>query len=90
MTRYRTKSERKAEEKLQRQKEKRIVPVGVCNDLIQGITKVVQSPGDTVKKLKSRTKNSLFCTKSGSTGRMLLFDEGINGEALHEPVKLMR
>lgn len=56
MTRYRTKSERKAEEKLQRQKEKRIVPVGVCNDLIQGITKVVQSPGGTVKRMKSRTK----------------------------------
>lgn len=56
MTRHRTKQERKAEEKLQRQKEKRIVPVGVCNDLIQGITKVVQSPGGTVKRMKSRTK----------------------------------
>lgn len=56
MPRDRTKPERKAEEKIQRQKEKRIVPVGVCNDLIQGITRVVLSPTGTVKRLKSRTK----------------------------------
>ena len=75
---------------MQRQKEKRTVPVGVCKDLIQGITKVVQSPMGTVKRLKSRSEISLFCTNSGSTGRMMLFDEGINREAFHQPVKLFR
>lgn len=75
---------------MQRQKEKRTVPVGACKDLIQGITKVVQSPTGTVKRLKSRSEIPLFCTNSGSPGRMVLFDEGINGETLHEPVKLFR
>mgnify|MGYP004516203989 CR=1 FL=1 len=40
----RSNPEREAEEEIQRQKEKRTVPVGVCNDRIQGITQVVQSP----------------------------------------------
>lgn len=90
MTMDRTNPEREAEEEIQRQKEKRTVPVGVCKDLIQGITKVVQIPTGTVKRLKSRSEISLFCTNSGSPGRMVLFDEGINGESLHEPVKLFR
>lgn len=69
MTRNRTKPERKAEEKLQRQKEKRIVPVGVCNDLIQGITKVSQSPGGTVKRLKIRTKKISVLHKISKHGK---------------------
>lgn len=44
MTMDRTKPGREAEVEMQRRKEKRTVPVGVCKDLIQGITKVVQSP----------------------------------------------
>ena len=72
----RTKPGREAEGEIQRQKEKRTVPVGVCKDLIQGITKVVQIPTGTVKRLKSRSEISLFCTNSGSPGRMVLFDEG--------------
>lgn len=79
MTMDRTKPGREAEVEMQRRKEKRTVPVGVCKDLIQGITKVVQSPMGTVKRLKSRSEISLFYTNSGSTGRMVLFDEGING-----------
>lgn len=90
MTMDRTNPEREAEEEIQRQKEKRTVPVGVCNDRIQGITQVVQSPTGTVKRLKSRSEISLFCTNLRSTGRMVIFDEGINGEPLHEPVKLFR
>lgn len=90
MTMDRTNPEREVEEEIQRQKEKRTVPVGVCKDLIQGITKVVQSPTGTVERLKSRSKISLFCTKSGCTGRMMFFDERINGEALHQPVELIR
>ena len=90
MTMDRTKPGREAEVEMQRQKEKRTVPVGVCNDLIQGSTKAVQSPTGTVKRLKSRSEISLFCTNSESTGRVMLFDEGINREAFHQPVKLFR
>ena len=90
MTMGRTKPGRETEVEMQRQKEKRTVPVGVCKDLIQGITKVVQSPTGTVKRLKSRSEISLFCTNLRSTGRMMLFDEGINREAFHQPVKLFR
>lgn len=83
MTMDRTNPEREAEEEIQRQKEKRTVPVGVCNDRIQGITQVVQSPTGTVKRLKSRSEISLFCINLRSTGRMVIFDEGIDGEPLH-------
>jgi len=67
MTMGRTKPGREAEVGMQRQKEKRTVPVGACKDLIQGITKVVQSPTGTVKRPKSRSEISLFCTNSGNT-----------------------
>ena len=60
MTMDRTKPGRGAEEEIQRQKEKRVVPVGACNDLIRGITKVVQSPTGTAERLKSRSEISLF------------------------------
>ena len=68
MTMDRTKPGKEAEVEMQRQKEKRTVPVGVCKDLIQGITKVAQSPTGTVKRLKSRSEISLFCTNLRSTG----------------------
>lgn len=54
MTMDRTNLGREAEEEIQRQKEKRTVSVGVSKDLIQGITKVMQSPTGTVEGPKSR------------------------------------
>ncbi len=50
----------------------------------------MQSPTGTVERPKSRSEISQFCTNSGCMGRMVIFDEGINGEALHQPVKLIQ
>lgn len=90
MTMDRTKPGREAEVEMQRQKEKRTVPVEVCKDLIQGITKVMQSPTGTGERPKSRSENSLFCTNSRGVERMVFFDERINGKTFHQPVKLFR
>lgn len=90
MTMDRMKSGRKTEGKRQSRKKKRTVPLGVCNDRIQGITQVVQSPRGTVERLKNRSKNSLFCTNLRGTGRVVFFDERIDGKTFHQPVKLFR
>lgn len=85
----RMKPGRKTEGKRQSRKKKTVL-LGVCNDRIQGITQVVQSPRGTVERLKRWSGIFLFCTNSRGTGRMVFFDEGIDRKTFHQPVKLFQ